>query len=228
MDLEHLKIETTLIDVMVLGRKRFHFFFPLFFGKGAVFRLCRAERTKQVQVVLALSTIKMQVGTQDDHQDDHQYVPKSVSMLAQRPSTAETNSSKREAHIKTKSTQKEAKKSGEGEDVARRRDIEEQRSRGAEIAGLIDRVSQLEALLVEAKKSGGVREIASLSDQISRLTQQIFALEELLAQKETVYFDVPASGAHDDVRDYGFTASPGIFVAPKPPYTVRRMHPSLA
>ena len=163
----------------------------------------------------------MQVGTQDE-----QYIPKSVSMLAQRPSTAETNSSKREAHIKTKSPKKEAKMSGEGEDIARRKGREDQRSRGAEIAGLIDRKSHLEVLLVEAKKSGGVREIASLTDQISRLTEQIFALEELLAQKETVYFDVPASGAHDDVGNYGFT--PGIFVAPKPPYTVRRMHPSLA
>ena len=163
----------------------------------------------------------MQVGTQDE-----QYIPKSVSMLAQRPSTAETNSSKREAPIKTKSPQKEAKKSGEGEDIATRRHREEQRSQGAEIAVLIDRVSHLQVLLVEARKSGGVREIASLSDQISRLTEQIFALEELLAQKETVYSDVPASGAHDDVRDYGFT--PGIFVAPKPPYTVRRMHPSRA
>jgi len=91
---------------------------------------------------------------------------------------------------------------------------------------LIDRVSHLEVLLVEAKKSGGVREIASLTDQISRLTEQILALEKLLAQKEKVYFDVPASGAHGDVPDYVFT--PGIFVAPKPPYTVRRMHPSLA
>jgi len=158
----------------------------------------------------------MQVCTQDE-----QYIPKSVSMLARRPSTAETNSSKREAPIKTKSPQKEAKKSGEGEDIATRRHREEQRSQGADIAVLNDRVSHLQVLLVEARKSGGVQEIASFTDQISRLSEQILALEALLAQKEKAPFDV-----HDDVRDYGFT--PGIFVAPKPPYTVRRMHPSLA